>query len=103
MTKYRAIRTEVDGVVFDSKREAIRYGELKMLQNAGIIRDLELQPKYPIDVNGSHICNYFADFRYTEVEGGEEIVEDSKGVLTPVYRLKKKLVEALYLIEIVEV
>jgi len=92
--KYRAVKTEVDGIVFDSKREAARYMELMLLQRAGEISHLELQPVYECVVNGKKICTYRADFRYFTKLGN--IVEDVKGVKTPIYRLKKKLVEALY-------
>ena len=101
-SKYHAVKAEVDGYIFASKREARRYGELKLLYNAGEIFELTLQPKFEITINKVHICNYFADFRY-ETKYGAMITEDVKGVKTPVYKLKKKLVEALYGIEIVEV
>lgn len=103
MTKYRAIRTTVDGITFDSKREANRYSELKMMEKAGIINSLKLQPEFKCQINGKKICTYKADFEYLMVdeEGpdgqiGYYIVEDVKGFKTPVYRLKKKLVEACY-------
>lgn len=102
MSKYNSVKTEVDGFVFDSKAEAHRYSELKLAEKAGEITELELQPKYPVEVNGSKICTYIADFRYKDGDGNQ-IVEDVKGVKTPVYRLKKKLVEALYWIEITEI
>ena len=92
--KYRAVKTEVDGIVFDSKREAARYMQLMLLERAGKISHLELQPVYDCIVNGKKICSYKADFRYFTKTGN--IVEDVKGVKTPIYRLKKKLVEALY-------
>jgi hypothetical protein len=98
--KYHAIPTEIDGIRFDSKSEAIRYQELKLLERAGEISNLELQPKYSIDINGKHICNYVADFRY--LDRGVLVVEDVKGMKTPVYRLKKKMVEAAYGIVITE-
>lgn len=102
MNKYRAVKTTIDGIKFDSKAEGRRYAELKLLERAGEIRQLELQPRYSIVINGRHICNYHADFRYFTAE--QSIVEDVKGVRTPVYRLKKKLVEAVYPgIKIVEV
>lgn len=93
-SKYRAVKTEVDGITFDSKREAARYMELVLLERAGEISRLELQPKYDCVVNGHKICTYKADFRYFNANGS--VVEDVKGMKTPVYRLKKKLVEALY-------
>lgn len=103
-SKYHAKRTEVDGIVFDSKREAARYQELKLLQMAGKIESLELQPVYQLLVkSGRSVGKYRADFRYFDVETQEWIVEDSKGVRTPVYRLKRKIVEAVYDIRIVEV
>lgn len=101
MSKYNAIKTEIDGRVFDSRAEARRFSELRLWEKSGEIKDLECQPKFDVTVNGKHICNYLADFRYT-IEG-RQVVEDVKGVKTPVYRLKKKLVEAIYGIEIVEV
>ena len=106
MTKYRAKRTEVDGIMFASKKEAARYQELKMLERAGKIERLELQPKFRIEVCGQFICTYVADFKYYEPGGRtvfSMIVEDVKGFKTPVYRLKKKLVEALHAITIEEV
>jgi len=103
MNKYNAIRTTVDGVDFDSKREAGRYRELKLAVMSGAIADLELHPKFPLEVNGKLICTYEADFRYHDNERGEDVVEDAKGVRTPVYKLKKKLVLAIYGIEIMEV
>ena len=93
-SKYRAVKTEVDGITFDSKREAARYMELVLLERAGEISHLELQPKYDCVVNGHNSCTYKADFRYFDANGS--VVEDVKGMKTPVYRLKKKLVEALY-------
>ncbi len=103
MSKYNAVRTEVDGFIFDSKAEARRYSELKLAEQAGEITALELQPKFSIDINGKHICTYIADFKYTDNRTGRTVIEDVKGVKTPVYRLKKKLVEALHGITIQEI
>lgn len=94
MTKYGAIPTEVDGIRFASRREAKRYGELKMLEKAGAIRNLELQPTFTIVINGVRIGSYRADFAY--FEGERRVVEDVKGVRTQLYIWKKKCVEALY-------
>jgi len=94
-SKYKAKPTTIDGVRFPSKKEARRYSQLKLLLAAGQIKNLELQPQYPIHVAGSKICTYIADFRYID-RSGVTIVEDVKGVETPVFRLKKKLVEAIY-------
>jgi hypothetical protein len=101
--KYGAVPTEVDGVYFPSKLEAKRYTELKMSERAGTIAALELQPRFPIVVNGIAIAEYRADFRYRSMPSGDVVIEDSKGVKTPVYRIKKRLVEALYRIKIIEV
>lgn len=103
--KFGAKKTEVDGFIFDSKAEAAYYSELKLRENAEgdyRISDLELQPKFPIVVNDIHIANYFADFRYKDSQGST-IVVDVKGMKTDVYRLKKKLVEAIYEIKITEI
>lgn len=98
--KYRAIPTIEDGIRFASKREARRYRELKMAERGGLITNLELQPKFEMVVNGHKICTYRADFVY--FEDGIRTVEDSKGHRTQVYKLKKKLMKALYNIEIME-
>jgi len=92
--KYRNVKTEVDGIRFDSRAEAKRYSELKILEKAGEISRLELQPEFVCKVEGKLICKYRADFRYFTAK--ERVVEDVKGFKTPIYRLKKKLVEALF-------
>lgn len=91
----KAART-VDGIVFDSAAEARRYSELKLLERAGSVTDLELQPEYLLVPKFSHpehgtvrAIKYKADFRY--LLHGQEVVEDVKGHKTEVYRLKKKL------------
>ena len=58
MLKYRNIKTEIDGIKFDSKKEAKRYSELKMLESTSAINQLELQPQFPLYVNGEKICKY---------------------------------------------
>tara|TARA_A100001011_G_C14289461_1_gene835433 strand:- start:119 stop:430 length:312 start_codon:yes stop_codon:yes gene_type:complete len=95
MTKYRAIKTVVDGITFASRKEATRYTQLRVLQKSGLITELELQPKFKCVVEGVKICTYIADFQYKE-NNGLVTVEDVKGMKTPIYKLKKKLVEALY-------
>ena len=94
--KFSAVRTTVDGITFASKREAARYGELKLLERAGEISRLSLQPEFVITINGVKICKYIADFRYVDRQKGMIVVEDVKGVKTAVYRLKKKMTEAFY-------
>jgi hypothetical protein len=100
--KYHNKKTVIDGITFDSKKEAARYVELKLLQQAGEIQDLLLQPSFELIVQGGKVVGrYFADFKYRT--GNKVIVEDVKGVKTDVYRLKKKIVEAVHHIQIVEV
>jgi hypothetical protein len=103
MNKYRNIKTTVDGFVFDSKKEAARYQELKLMLRAGEIDCLDLQPKFVINVNEQRICTYIADFQYDDLRNDKTVVEDAKGVLTPAYRLKKKLMKAVHGIEVQEV
>jgi hypothetical protein len=90
-SKYRAVKTVVGDITFDSKREAARFCELKLLLRAGQIHNLELQPEFHFKLDGTKIFTYRADFTY--FEDGERVVEDCKGFATPVYRLKKKLIE----------
>ena len=69
------------------------------MQKAREIKKLELQPSYQIEVNGQKICKYIADFKYLDKDGNEHI-EDVKGILTPVFRLKQKLLRACLGLEI---
>ncbi len=101
-SKYRNVPTLVDGIRFASKKEARRYLELKDLLQMGVISDLRRQVPYRLDVDGIHICTYRADFVYID-EHGEEVVEDAKGMLTGVYKIKRQLMRALNGIAIVEV
>jgi len=104
-SKFRAKKTVTDGITFDSQKEAIRYLQLKEDLNKGKITELRLQVKFDCIVNDAKICYYLADFVYVDSKG-KTIVEDVKSDYTaknPVYRLKKKLVEALYDVFITEV
>ena len=101
MSKYRAVRTTVDGITFASKAEARRYQELRMLERAGKIAHLRLQPRYDLHVNGQKIGTYVGDFEYHACD--EIVTEDVKGMLTPMYRWKKKHLKAEWGIEIQEV
>lgn len=94
---------------FDSKKEADRYEELKLLEKAGEISHLRTQVPYLIAVNDVSVCKYVADFVYNDwsrKHGGTparvEVVEDCKGFRTQVYRLKKKLMLAVHGITIKE-
>lgn len=101
MNKYNAKPTIVDGYRFPSRREANRYAELKLMERAGLIQELELQVTYPLEVNGQKVSSYRADFRYKE--HGKTVVADAKGFATDVFRIKKKWMAAQYGIEIVEI
>lgn len=100
--KYGAQRTMIDGITFDSKKEATRYAELKLLERGKQISFLETQVRFLLVINGTLCATYVADFRY--VRDGAVIVEDVKSVatMTSVYRIKKKLMLALHNIEILE-
>lgn len=100
MSKYNAVKTVIDGIKFDSKKEGRRYSALKLLQQSGYISELSLQPKFDLIVNGVKIGFYKADFKY--MEDGKEVIEDVKGMLTPVYKLKRKMIKAIYGITIFE-
>ena len=107
--KYGNTKVTVDGITFDSKAEARRYGELKLLARAGEIGDLELQPKFNLYGMGhTRVCSYRADFQYKEIDshGGPVlnlVVEDVKGVRTAIFALKAKLFRDNYGFEITEV
>jgi hypothetical protein len=93
--KYRAVRTEcANGHSHPSRGEAKRCDDLHLLQKAGEISRLEREVPFPVYLNGVKLFTYRADFVY--FTGQERVTEDFKGVITPVYRLKKKAVEAYY-------
>ncbi len=102
-SKYRNRKTLYQGIWFHSQKEADRYQDLLHRERAGEISHIELQPRYNLVVNGQKLGFYKADFRYRDVATGEVVVEDVKGVRTAVYQLKKKLMKALYGIEIIEI
>lgn len=107
--KYGAVKSVIDGIRFDSKAEARRYVQLKALQQAGEISDLELQVAYtllPTQKNALRTerpVKYVADFRYTR--DGAVVVEDtkSKPTRTPEYVIKRKLMLHVHGISITEV
>ncbi|MBP3267601.1 MAG: DUF1064 domain-containing protein [Ruminococcus sp.] len=120
-SKYQNHKIEVDGHTFDSKREARRYKELKLLEQAGEISDLQMQVKFVLipaqrepDTVGKRggihkgkllerECDYFADFVYTENSTGQKVVEDTKGMRTTEYVIKRKLMLYTHGIKIVEI
>lgn len=102
--KYGNVRTTIDGISFASKREAERYGQLKILERAGEVRNLRLQVPFPLRVAGELVCTYVADFAYEDRRlGWTEVVEDAKGVRTREYAIKRKLMRAVHGVEIREV
>lgn len=123
-SKYGNRKKTIDGITFDSKLEARRYNELKALQGAGIISDLRMQVKFvlipaqreesgEVYVRGQHKgepkpgkviekeCSYIADFVY--LENGKLVVEDTKGMRTKEYIVKRKLMLYVHGIRIMEV
>lgn len=108
MSKYRAKKTVVDGITFDSKKEAERWCELKLMEKAGMISDLQRQVTFQliptIKIKGKvaeRSCSYKADFVYEQ--DGAQVVEDVKGMRTDAYRIKRKLMLWVHGIVIKEV
>jgi hypothetical protein len=100
--KYHAKACVIDGISFPSKREGQRYRELRLMEKGGIISDLKCQVPYDLEVNGIHVTRYIADFTYHHVEQKRNFVEDAKGFKTDVYRLKVRLMKAVFGIDILE-
>ena len=100
--KYHSKKTAIDGITFDSKKEANRYCELKLLEKAGKIKDLKLQHKFelqPLFKKSGKTYRpiyYIADFTYFDLERMRNVVEDVKGFKTKEYMLKKKMFEYKY-------
>ena len=111
MNKYGAQKVVFQGMTFDSKREAQRYGELRYMQMGRLIKDLERQVKFeliPTQRNKygqviENAVNYVADFVYTDLKTGEKVVEDAKGCKTKDYIIKRKLMLHVHGIRIREV
>jgi len=101
--KYRNKITYVDGIRFDSKREADYYGKMKIMQRIGDFHVFAMQIAFPLVVNKVKICTYVADFVTYRADGTIIDLIDAKGFKTPEYRLKAKLMKACYGIEIKEV
>lgn len=100
--KYHNKKVIIDGIKFDSIKESKRYRELKILERAGLIRELKLQPAFTLipsfKKNGKTYrkASYIADFQYYDVGKKQTVIEDTKGYKTEVYKLKKKLFEYKY-------
>lgn len=93
----------IDDIRFASKAEGARYRELKLMESAKLLRNLELQREFKLQVDGQLICKYRADFSYECCGSGLLVVEDVKGVRTPEYKLKAKLMLAIHQIKIKEI
>lgn len=108
--KYGNRKTVIDGHTFDSKREAARYGVLKLLERTGTITGLELQPRFELipkqrrdDGRPERASEYVADFRYTDARTGQTVIEDAKGMRTRDYIVKRKLMLQVHGISVREV
>ena len=99
-SKYKNKITTVDNIKFHSKLEASHYLQLKVLEKQGLIKELELQPAYEIYVNDLKVCKVILDFEFFDNEKNKHRYVDSKGVYTSESRLKHKLVEAIYGIDV---
>ena len=121
-------KVELDGFIFDSIRESLRYKELKLQQGSRLISDLEVHPRFDIIVNGYKICTMKPDFSYIKYyrdESQDKIVEDVKSKVdvkprftmgpdgklrkkkkfstrTEAYRIKRKLMKAVLSIDVIE-
>lgn len=100
-SKYGSKRVEFNGIKFHSQKECSRYKVLKMLEDTGVINQLQLQVKFELKVNDELIEKYVADFTYYDKQGNY-IVEDTKGFKTADYKRKKKWMKNIYKIEILE-
>lgn len=98
-SKYGNSKTKIGDLTFDSKKEAKRWSELLLLQSIGEITHLQRQIPYLLTVNDVKICKYVADFVYDHKDGSS-YVEDTKGFITPEFKLKQKLMKACYNIDI---
>lgn len=106
MHKYKAQRTTINGHTFASKAEARRYAELWLLNDKGLIQNLEVQPsfvlapcvKYDGSTRSKPALRYVADFSY--IENDKLIVEDVKGMETPVFKIKRHLMKHVYKIDV---
>jgi hypothetical protein len=102
--KYGNRKTDIDGITFDSKIESERYLQLKLMEQGGLIADLQTQVSYPLEVNGILVATYIADFEYDDLERKRRVTEDVKGgVKTREYKIKKRLMKALHNVDVQEV
>lgn len=108
MNKYKAEKTTANGIKFDSKAEASRYGDLSLMEKAGYIKDLKLQVpfilaprvKFEGSPRAKPALKYVADFTYIEADTGRTIVEDCKGFLTEGFQIKRHLMMSVHGIDV---
>lgn len=103
--KFKSIPHFIDGIRFDSQKEAAYYGTLKLRMKAGDIKSFRRQVRYKIEINGIKITTYVADFVVLNWDGTKEIIDVKSSftkTLAP-YRMKKQLMLALYRVIIKEV
>ena len=101
--KFKNIRVQNDDGKFDSKWEAERFQQLRLLENAGAIRELRAQVSFPLMANDEQVGSYVADAVYFDVKLNRKVVEDAKGCKTPLYRWKARHFKAQYGFAITEV
>lgn len=103
--KYHNQRVTVGDERYDSKAERRRHEELLLQEQNGVIENLRRQVRFPITVNGVLVTSYFADFVYFDREHNVQVIEDvkSRPTMTPIYRLKKKLLHATQGLDITDV
>jgi hypothetical protein len=105
-TKYNNKITELDGIKFHSRKESMRYGQLKLYEKGGLISDLRLQvsyeliPKLVINGKTERAIKYIADFVYFDTVHKVEVVEDVKGMITDIFKLKYRLMKLIHNIDI---
>jgi|SRR6185295_10992318 len=95
-SKYNNTKIEVDGIVFDSVKEANRYKELRLLLKVGEIGLLKRQVEYELNPGGTYSLKYLSDFEYIITETGENVVEDVKGFRTREYLKKRRLMKKVH-------
>lgn len=104
-SKYKNKITYVGEFRFHSAKEANRFCELQLLIRGGLIKDLKRQVSFElIPKNGKErAINYVCDFQYYDIEKGRIVVEDVKGYITEVYKIKKRMMKTVHGIDILEV
>jgi hypothetical protein len=92
-----------EGIVFASKREMMRYANLRLMERGGAISQLSVQPEFKVEINGLHFCTYTADFKYFDALLDKWVIEEVKSSGTAkdaAYRLRKKAAELFFGIKI---